>query len=1069
MSRLQAEHPYASDSPLAAPLVPSPLSEAQRRRLLVDWNTSARSYPHELCAHTLFEAQAARTPNADALIFESRTISYRALNRRANQIARALQARGVGPDTLIGLAMDRSVEQIVGVLGILKAGAAYVPLDPKYPAERLALMLADTAAPLVLTQRHLYERLPTAHAQILVIDEQPDTTAADDENPVSAVSADSLAYVIYTSGSTGTPKGVLIDHRGLVNHTFAMIESHALQASDRVLQFSSLGFDASAATLFPALSAGAALVLPVGAPTELVGDQLTRLCEHEQITILQLPASIWHQWVDTLWLHRQPLQAPIRVLLVGGESPSVEKLRLWARLAGRRMKFLNAYGPTEAAITTTLYELNCDEATAATITSIPMGRPLPNKQVYILDPYQQLVPIGTTGEIYIGGIGLARGYLNRPDLTAERFISWSPPGPGDAGPGAPIRLYRTGDLARYRADGQIEFLGRVDHQIKIRGYRIELGEIEAVLRQHPQVRDTVVIAREDVPGLPQLVAYVVPQPPEAAAPPGGRLDAELSMFLWTKLPAFMIPAQFVPIAAIPLNANGKLDRKALPTPGELSQAPQPADRPESPEEIILANIWAQVLGRAYIGSTDNFFALGGHSLAAARAVALAGTMFDRKLPLRMLFEAPTVSAFVRAMHGHDESLAVPKPEALRAQAVLDPAIRPAAPWRPGPNPPQAILLTGVTGYLGAFLLHELLARTAAQIYCLIRADDQHHAMLRLKQTLARYRIGGEGWQQRVTLIVGDLRKPLLGVEPELFQRLAGTIDQIYHSAAEVHYLHPYAALKQSNVDGTIEVLRLACIEKVKPVHYISTLAVALSADHEGTIAEDAPVQGCTSIKGYDQSKWVAEMIVAEARARGLPAAIYRPGRIGGHSLTGVGNPDDFLTRLICGCVQLGVAPDIPLVESLLPVDVAAQAIVHLAQQPDLANTTFHLHNPQHISWAWIVDTLQDLGYAIRRVPYDEWHRAMVSVVPSDPDHALYSLMSFFPQDIAGADWIDVLSRYQFDITNTLAGLAGSDIRIPAIDAAILDHMVVDFVQQALIAEPLLARRAAYAEPAAIAP
>lgn len=1054
MSRLLTEYPYAPESPPAAPTVPLTLSETQRRKLLVDWNASTRDYPYHICVHTLFEEQAARTPAATALVFEGRAISYRTLNRRANQLAHDLQAYGAGPDTLIGLAMERSIEQIVGVLGILKAGAAYVPLDPKYPAERLALMLADTQAPLVLTQHHLYERLPADYARTIVIDEHPETSEADDENPTSAADADSLAYVIYTSGSTGVPKGVLIDHRGLVNHTFAMIESHALQPSDRVLQFSSLGFDASAATLFPALLAGSALVLPVGAPTELVGDQLTRLCEHEQITVLQLPASIWHQWVDTLWLHRQPLQAPIRVLLVGGESPSVEKLRLWARLTGRRMKFLNAYGPTEAAITTTLFELPCDEATAATITSIPMGRPLPNKQVYILDPAQQLVPIGSTGEIYIGGIGLARGYLNRPDLTAERFLTVHTLNRSG------VRLYRTGDLARYRADGQIEFLGRVDHQIKIRGYRIELGEIESALRQHPQVRDTAVVAREDVPGLPQLVAYIVPQTPGEAALAGGRLDAELSMFLWTKLPAFMIPAQFVPIAALPLNANGKLDRKALPAPGALSQAPQPADRPESPAEIILANIWAQVLGRAHIGSTDNFFALGGHSLAAARAVALAGTMFDRKLPLRMLFEAPTVATFVRAMHNQGESLSVPKPEALRAQAVLDPAIRPAAPWKPSQTPPQAIFLTGVTGYLGAFLLHELLARTTAQIYCLIRADDQHHALLRLKQTLARYQIGGEGWQERVVLIVGDLRKPLLGIEPELFQRLASTIEVIYHSAAEVHYLHPYAALKQSNVDGTVEVLRMACIERVKPVHYISTLAVALAADHEGTIYEDEPAQICTSIKGYDQSKWVAEMIVAEARARGLPAAIYRPGRIGGHSRTGVGNPDDFLTRLICGCVQLGLAPDIPLVESLLPVDVAAQTIVHLSQQPALANTTFHLHNPQQVGWAWMVDTLQDRGYTIRRIPYDAWYQTLISTVPADPDHALHSLMSFFPQDLAAAEWIDILSRYQFDISNTLAGLIGSDIHIPEIDAAILEQMVVDFLQQALIAEPIPSRRVA---------
>lgn len=1036
------------------------LSEEHTRQLLIDWNQTAREYPNDTLIHSLFEAQAARTPEAVALIFEERQLTYRALNRHANRLARHLQTLGVGPETMVGLAMDRSIEQIVALLGILKAGAAYVPLDPRYPVERLALMLAETQSPVVITQPHLCERLPAATPTLMLSDAAVESSAADDENPTSGANAASLAYVIYTSGSTGVPKGVLIDHRGLVNHTFAMVESHRLDTSDRVLQFSGIGFDASAASLFPALIAGASLILPASAPNELVGDQLTMLCERQQITILQLPASIWHQWVDTLWLHRRPLKVPLKVMLVGGESPSVEKLRLWAKLAGRPMSFLNAYGPTEATITTTMFALSCDEATAAATTSIPIGRPLANKQIYILDEQRQLAPIGTAGELYIGGVGLARGYLNRPELNAERFIEWTPPGPTMNGTG-PVRLYCTGDRARFRADGQIEFLGRIDHQVKLRGYRIEPGEIEAVLRQHHDVRDAVVVTREDVAGLPRLVAYIVADPAIADY----RLDAELSSFLWTKLPAFMIPSQFVPLAALPLNVNGKLDRQALPAPETKLTPHAPGAAPSMPEEIILANIWAQVLGRTLIGVNDDFFTLGGHSLAAARAISLASAVFGRQLPLRLLFEAPTIASFVRAMQeeGHEQN-GLSRLNLL-AEAALDPTITAPTPWQPSKNPPQTILLTGATGYLGAFLLDELIQHTDAHIYCLVRAEDPDHATARLTQALSRYLLD-TSIQNRVTAIPGDLGKPLLGLDQQQFQLLAETIDVIYHAAAQVHYLHSYARLKPTNVQGTVEILRLAATARVKPVHYVSTLSVALEAAHEGVMYEDEPLTRCSSTKGYDQSKWVAESIVTQARARGLPVAIYRPGRIGSHTVSGASNHDDFLVRMIVGCVQLGAAPDIPMAESLFPVDLAARTIVHLSRQPELAHTTFHLQNPQPSSWNWIIETLQAMGHPVRRVAYDEWHRHLLDKVLANPDHILHSLLSYFPQDPAAANWIDVVERYRFDMTNTLGGLAESGIELPVIDRAFLGSMVADLVRQGLINAPIAqAYLVAWNEPA----
>ncbi|MCG8349067.1 MAG: amino acid adenylation domain-containing protein [Chloroflexales bacterium] len=1042
------------------------LDEVERWYLLINWNDTATDYSNEICIHELFEAQVARTPAAIALVCEDQQISYRTLNRRANQLARRLQALGVGPNVMVGLAMDRSPEQIVGVLGILKAGGAYIPLDPSYPEERLALILNETRAPVLLTQRDGGDRLPVPHtAYIICLDEEPDISAEDDLNPTNSATADSLAYVIYTSGSTGTPKGVLVEHRGLVNHTFAMVERHALDAHDRVLQFSGIEFDASAATLFPALAVGATLVLPTIAPTQLVGDQLTQLCERQQINILQLPASIWHQWVDDLWLRRQSLQTPLKVLLVGGEKPSADKLRRWAKLTGRAMKFLNAYGPTEATITTTLFELSCDETTAATMTTIPIGRPLSNTQVYILDANMQLAPVGIVGELYIGGVGLARGYLNRPELTAERFVANPFPTSDHSNAPAVQRLYKTGDLARYRADGNIEFLGRIDHQVKVRGYRIELDEIEAILRQHPAIHNAVALAREDIPDVSQLVAYIEVDNYEAIGLSGDqsfakhRLYTELNKLLHEKLPHYMIPAAFVPLAALPLTSNGKLDRRALPAPGVQTSTQESTAEPRTPEEIILANIWSQVLGWPHIGANDNFFALGGHSLAAARAVALASTVFERTLPLQMLFETPTVATFAQAMHDQSSIPSAPNPEELLADVVLDPAITPHTPWQPKTAPPQAIFLTGATGYLGAFLLEELLACTDARIYCLIRDEDIKHATLRLQQVFTRYSIDPNNWQSRVFPVLGDLRKPLLGMDPKTFQHLASIIDVIYHAAAQVHYLHPYAALKSANVQGTIEVLRLACLDKVKPVHYVSTLAVTLAAGHEGVVREDAELSICTSAKGYEQSKWVAEAILGIARARGLPVSIYRPGRIGSHSRSGASNSDDFFVRLVAGCLQLGAAPDIPLVENLLPVDVTAQIITRLSQQLVLANTTFHLQNPHQTDWRWVVEALQWLGYYVRLVSYKDWHRTLLDVVLADPDHILHSLLNYFPHNPDAADWIDVLNRYSFDVQNTLAGIAGSTIRIPAIDTAILERMIADIIQQELIAEPACYTRA----------
>ena len=627
------------------------LTEAERQQLLVDWNATATNYPHDVCIHTMIAAQAERTPQAVAVVYGDTHLTYHELNTRANQVAHYLQTLGVGPETLVAICMERSPLIVIAMLGILKAGGAYVPLDSTYPAERIAMMLADSQAALLLTTRSLDIPLapqssgslpdmavPSGVPRIYLdqwelVADQPVT------DPVSTVTADNLAYVIYTSGSTGIPKGVAVAHRELVHHTLAFVAAHNLDPHDRVLLFVSLSFDAAAAVLYPPLVLGATFVIPDVPSAELTGSTLTRFCERQQITVMHLPASFWHQWVDELAAHPAPFTIPLKVILTGGESPAISKLRLWSDLVARPMTFLNAYGPTEAVITTTLYATRCDPDLLNNLARIPAGRPIANKKVYVLDPHLHPVPIGIPGEVYVGGIGLARGYLHHPELTAARFV----PDPFSATPGA--RLYRTGDLARYLPDGNLEFLGRVDHQVKIRGFRIELGEIEAVLGQHPQVEEVAVVVRQDIATNARLVAYIVPTQQPDNAPRTQPLDliSALRQFLKTRLPDYMLPNAYVFLEALPLTAHGKVDERALPIPDSDVLDGRDYIAPRTPVEHELSAIWAQVLDVPQVGVMDNFFELGGHSLLATQIMSRVRDVLQVELPLRVLFAEPTIA------------------------------------------------------------------------------------------------------------------------------------------------------------------------------------------------------------------------------------------------------------------------------------------------------------------------------------------------------------------------------------------------------------------------------------------
>jgi aspartate racemase len=640
------------------------LTDAERQQLLVEWNDTKSDYPRDLCIHQLFEAQAERTPDAIAVVFEHEQLTYGELNRRANQLAHYLRALGVRPEDLVAICLERSLEMVIGLLGILKAGGAYVPLDPAYPKERLAFMLKDARVPVLLTQERLLAGLPECEARVICLDSGWEAIASESgENPINATTPENVAYVIYTSGSTAQPKGVLLSHGSIADHCRSAQKYYELDASDGVLQFASLSFDVSLEEVLPTLIVGAKLVV-MGAdmwPPE----EFHRKISEFGLTVLNLPSAYWQelarQWADVpeLLSHIQP-----RLFIVGGDAMSPDGLNLWQRTPVNSIRLLNAYGPTETTITATAFELNRQRCENRSFQRIPIGRPLANREIYILDNYGNPVPVGVPGELHIDGVSLARGYLNRPELTAERFV----PNPFSEESGA--RLYKTGDLARYLPDGNIEFLGRVDHQVKIRGFRIELGEIEAALDQHPAVREAVVLAREDTPGEKRLVAYVVAE--QESHPTAN----DLRSFLKEKLPEHMVPALFVPLDALPLMPNGKVDRRALPAPDRTRPELEKAFvAPRDDLELQLAQIWEEVLGVRPVGVRDNFFELGGHSLLAVRLFALIEKRLSRKLPLTTVFQGATVEHLAsllrqQAKPGPQSSLVAIKPDGSKRPLFL---------------------------------------------------------------------------------------------------------------------------------------------------------------------------------------------------------------------------------------------------------------------------------------------------------------------------------------------------------------------------------------------------------------
>jgi len=599
------------------------LGEGERRRALVEWNQTARPYPRDLPVHRLFERQAAATPEAVALDCGGGRTSYGELNRRANRLARHLRAHGVGPESLVGVMLERSADLVVALLGVLKAGGAYLPLEAAYPRERLAFMLEDAAPRVVLTQRSLSASLPPSAARVLSLEDEREAVARRDESDLPGEPAgDHLAYVMYTSGSTGRPKGVAVTHRNVVRLVKGG-DYAELDATQVFLQFAPVSFDASTFEVWGCLLNGGRLVMTPPYTPSL--EELGRLIRESGVTTVLLVTGLFNQMVD----ERLDDLGGVSQFLVGGDALSVRHVNKYLQTLSPGRRLVNGYGPTESTTFACCHPMTAETRLTNTV---PIGRPIGNTRAYVLGPRLRPAPVGVMGELYVAGDGLARGYLGRPALTAERFVP--DPFSGEAG----SRLYRTGDLVRYLPDGTIEFFGRRDGQVKVRGFRVELGEVEAALAAHPGVRECVVEAREGAGGVRRLVAYLV-------AEEGATVEAtQLREHLGNRLPAYMLPSAFVLMERLPLTPNGKVDRKALPEPsGERAALEADYVEPRTPTEELVAGVWAEVLGLERVGAADNFFELGGHSLLATRLLSRLRSALGVELPLRQLFETPTVA------------------------------------------------------------------------------------------------------------------------------------------------------------------------------------------------------------------------------------------------------------------------------------------------------------------------------------------------------------------------------------------------------------------------------------------
>ncbi len=953
------------------------LDDTERQQLLVEWNDTARPV-HKITLPALFEAQVAKAPDAIALAFEEQSISYAELNAQANRLAHYLIAQGIGPEDVVAIAIPRSPYMVIALLAALKAGAAYLPLDPHSSAERLFTTLSD-AQPAVLL-RLSQDTLASAFLALQLDDpelqatlETYPETAPTDQDRIRPLDPRHPAYVIYTSGSTGTPKGVIVTHASLINYIHAI--TPWINKNNHMVWISNVAADLGNTSLYGAIFSGGKLII-VDDDETLNSELFAKKSLKDECTLKITPSHL----ASLMKSLPQKGDDSKKMFFLGGERVD-GNIAAAIKLNWRGSRVVNHYGPTETTIGVLIGELQ-PEFPLETTPFLPLGQPISNTQVYVLDNGLQPVPISVGGELYIAGAGLARGYLGRPGLTAERFVA-NPFGP----PGS--RMYRSGDFIKWRADGLLDFLGRTDDQVKIRGFRIELGEIEAVLRRNPVVEQVAVIAREDHAGAKQLISYVV------AHADGTPIDpVVLRRQLAQQLPDYMVPAAIIVLEALPLTPNGKLDRKALPAPDFTLERFR---APSTSQEHALATLFAKVLGLPRVGIDDSFFDLGGHSLSAVQLTLRIQEVFKVKVPVRMLFEADSVAKLAERIESNtliaDQAEASDGTEQLMmADAILAEDVTKKVTSNDFNGAWENVLLTGATGFVGRYLLIELLQQTNAHIICLVNSENEQAAKKRIVSALKE--IGRQDIDiNRFSTLCGDLSKENLGLAKHQLTVLSDKLDAIVHNGAAVNHFFSYHELRQANVLATETLIRLAATGRDKSLHYVSTLSVAAQAA-SGIFTEESDTSTAPKANGYVQSKWVAEQLISAAATRGIPCSIYRLGRITADSTNGYCNTHDSTYRIIRAIALLGLSFNTTKRFLQTPVDYAARAIVKLAGHQNKHLQITHIIAHQSLELHEFVKYINHReSVAIENISFGKWVKELRRTASETQNENLMALLS----------------------------------------------------------------------------
>lgn len=994
-------------------------------------NETRSAFTLEATLPEMIGQTACATPDAIAIHDVEGDVTYRAFAGAAMKLSHRLSAMApvaaAAIDDASAISETKAAPRVVAVrlrksrllyvamVGAIGAGAAYLPLDPSFPAERVRAILEQSRADVLITD-DAFDATRLADLPLTVLR----LTTLDDAGvdpgvsswPVEACPdrATRCAITIFTSGSTGTPKGVMLTHRNIVHFCHWYRDYIGLDADSRVLQFCTVAFDVSLLDIFPTFLAGATLYVPTEEQRHAL-DELSDLIGRHALTHAFLPPALLAAMPDAHW-------PALRHLLTGGDVCFPETIERWSR--GRT--FHNIFGPAECTVLVTIARL------AAGDSNRMIGQPIANVRCYVLDETGRPVRTGESGELCVAGAGVADGYLLQPELTDRSFVRNPFSRVGGTWPEAhDERLYRTGDIVQWDQNGLLHFVGRRDAQVKIRGFRVELGEIEsAVLRSAMYGQCACVVDDK------KRIRAFVAKPLVADATAEG-----LRVALEQRLPDFMLPHEVVVLERLPATNNGKIDRSALARmPSQRAAGLAHDSEPANDTERALRALWATLLDldEAEIGRDDSFFHLGGHSLLVSKLMLAVKLQFAGNAPLARFMERPTIAALATLLTDGDKNRGEQVPSRVFDDMRLPEDIQPLEGLRARGSAPRSILLTGANGFLGSFIAAELIAQTDAELYCLVRASDEATAQARLDAAFRTNGLAALAGHPRIKVVVGDLAKPHLGLAADTWRHFARTLDAIYHNGAHVNHFYDYPYLYDANVGSTLELLRLACERRNKSMHFVSTLSAASAMDAQGHLLEAGPAMNAPAFvnNGYNVTKWVSEHLVWEAAQRGIDATILRPGNITGVASTGHCLPDkNRILLLMKGSLQLGFAPDGDTDFDFSPVDFLARAIVCVTLDSERSENVFHLQNPRPLTWSGYLRPLERFGYALTLEDPERWRKRLPAI---DESNALFDVVAFYLDDAQ-----DIGDMSRIDCARTSSTLARLGVRYPEKDASLLDN------------------------------